>query len=365
MRRIFLFIALLFFCVNAFSAKMKWEEITEKDWKVANKAGEESHAVIIFDKCWKDDRDNTSFRYYRRMKILDTTGVDAGKVTVGFNASWTNEVRVRGRTLHPDGAVFELQEKDIHTKRVVKSGNVKVNETTFILPRVEPGCIIEYDYKAWGRSTRPLHVWNFQRKYPVSLSVFHWHMNPTTPTRYLLDRIPRDRYRVEKVPEESMYPVELIFTVWDMPPVVDEPFSHPESELTATGYFYYVSTVETAEDLEDPVSINLPGVLELKLTSLSGKGLICLGYRQFLSELGINYLGRTQSTYANNSFDFKIVSGGMRLSAGYVNMVDPGPSQMYYFSAGMSFSLGKNWECDQLLVALPLQVFKTTVNYRY
>ena len=248
MRRIFPFIALLFFCVNAFSAKMKWEEITEKDWKVANKPGEESHAVIIFDKCWKDDRDNTSFRYYRRMKILDITGVDAGKVTVGFNASWTNEVRVRGRTLHPDGAVFELQEKDIHTKRVVKSGNVKVNETTFILPRVEPGCIIEYDYKAWGRSTRPLHVWNFQRKYPVSLSVFHWHMNPTTPTRYLLDRIPRDRYRVEKVPEESMYPVELIFTVWDMPPVVDEPFSHPESELTATGYYYYVSTVETAEE---------------------------------------------------------------------------------------------------------------------
>ena len=239
MKRAAYLIIILLISFTLFPRKQEWAAITGKDWEITRGPGEESHALILFDKCWKDDLHGTKFRFYRRMKILDASGVDEGNVSVKYGSKWAGTFMVKGRTLHPDGSVYYLDEKNVYTKRIFDVGRRARYETTFVLPRVVPGCILEYEYRYWSDKIEKTFVRSFQREHPVLLSEFHWRIDRDYNCRYLLERVPNDHLTIAKEPLDAESPKKLHFTVTGMPAIDKEAFTRPKRELTATGYFFY------------------------------------------------------------------------------------------------------------------------------
>ncbi len=54
---------------------------------------------------------------------------------------------VAARVIKPDGTIVELKPEDIFEREIVKSGSVKVKAKSFAVPGIEPGVIVEYQYK--------------------------------------------------------------------------------------------------------------------------------------------------------------------------------------------------------------------------
>jgi hypothetical protein len=125
------------------------------------------------------------------------------------------------------------------------------------------------------------------------------------------------------------------------------------------------ATEETVTDISDPMTINLPAVMEFKVVSISKVGILSLGHREYLSEMGFSYHGGSQPMELHNSSDFSFIMSGVRLGAGVINVLKPERRRLYYFSLGMVVTSNENWQWDQLIVGLPLQVLKTTISYRF
>jgi hypothetical protein len=125
------------------------------------------------------------------------------------------------------------------------------------------------------------------------------------------------------------------------------------------------ATVKKEQDITDALTINLPSFLELKMVSFSNRSVISVGFRQYYSGLGFSYYGGSQDMEFNSAADFKFEAAGIHMGAGLINVVKPEPRALYYFSFGIVMSSNKNWQWDQLLVALPLQVLKTTISYKF
>src|SRR6185312_11217860 len=80
---------------------------------------------------------------------------------------------VAGRTIKPDGTIIELKKDAIFDRELVKTKGSKLKGTTFTLPNVAAGDIIEYRY----RELRENEVANmrlyFQRELPMWNVTYH------------------------------------------------------------------------------------------------------------------------------------------------------------------------------------------------
>src|ERR1700739_1219512 len=102
-------------------------------------------AVILFREVYRDDNGRTSHEdNYYRIKCLAEEGRKFADVAVEF-AKGNDVVNVHARTIQPDGSVAEFDGK-IFEKTIVKARGRQVLATTFTLPAVKVGSIIEYFY---------------------------------------------------------------------------------------------------------------------------------------------------------------------------------------------------------------------------
>lgn len=238
----------LLLLAGGMQADFEWEYVGPSQWSAKPEPGDENcHAVVLFDKFYKDDRNGVKIRNYRRVMILDEKGYDAANVSITYPATLAGTFKVKGRTILPGGKVFWVEDKDIHSKILIKAGDVKVMETTFIFAQVAPGCIVEYQHEYHGAGLEPYAIWIFQEEIPVRRSEFHWFTNRVLPNYYFIDRLPKEKLTIHREPPDAKIPTELTFTGLQLPPVKNEGYSHPESERTATGYFYYALKNQEAD----------------------------------------------------------------------------------------------------------------------
>jgi hypothetical protein len=104
-------------------------------------------AIILYREVDRDDsrRGDVHEDNYLRIKILTEEGRKHANIEIPFVKDAVEVVRVRARTIEPDGSVVDFDGK-VFEKSLLKSHALRVLVKAFTLPAVEPGCIIEYSY---------------------------------------------------------------------------------------------------------------------------------------------------------------------------------------------------------------------------
>jgi hypothetical protein len=114
---------------------------------------------------------STELQHYVRIKIFNERGRDAqSKVDLIAPKIRGREVKIKdvaGRTIKPDGTVVELKKEDIFERQVVKGDGIKVKATSFALPGVELGSIVEYRWREVRNGISYYERLDFARDIPV------------------------------------------------------------------------------------------------------------------------------------------------------------------------------------------------------
>lgn len=105
-----------------------------------------AHAVILFRQVEREDQlYGSSEHVYLRIKVLTEEGRKYADVDIPALSGNFDITSVRGRTVHPDGAVFPFDGK-LYDKLITRARGINYQAKAFALPNVQVGSILEYDY---------------------------------------------------------------------------------------------------------------------------------------------------------------------------------------------------------------------------
>ena len=207
--------------------------------------------------------DGDSDEEYIRMKIFTETGKKYGDIEIPFVKDNMDVRDVRGRTIKPDGSIVNFSGQ-VFEKTIVKESGLKFLAKTFTMPEVQPGCIIEYQYRRQGRPG-----WVHSEEWEVSREIYtreaHFKMIPYTA--YGGANL---QFRVYRIPGGTLpkYQIDGTYSmaVQDIPGIVDEPLMPPHGMLDSLVEFYYRSESEpdseSTKEYWGRVNKRLDGVLE-------------------------------------------------------------------------------------------------------
>lgn len=177
MGRIQLFLATLL-CPLSALAGLNWEPITAADWQ-AGKADslKSANAIILFEKVIVDERnaaqDIYSTTIYRRIKIVNQRGYGQADVSVPYVHKKQKITDMKGRTLWPNGRVFNLSKKQIFRTDMLSTRKVSIKQKAFSLPGIQDGCIIEYMFTF--ESPSRVSYFEVQKELPVLQYELSWY----------------------------------------------------------------------------------------------------------------------------------------------------------------------------------------------
>ena len=191
-----------------------------------------SHAVILYRKVDRNDRESWETQYYR-IKILDEEGKSHANVETDVVPSHIKITNLEARTIHPDGSIVPFQGKAVD-KLIAKYKGTSLYSKVFTLPDVQAGSIIEYRYRAkWDTVMLYDSSWSIQSELPTrdaefSLRYYNEGYNVSWLT-YFLPSQPVDNKGV------------VSLKVQNIPGMEKEDYMPPQKELRARVEFFYAT----------------------------------------------------------------------------------------------------------------------------
>jgi hypothetical protein len=112
--------------------------------------------------------------HYIRIKIFTDRGKERYSTVEIQKVGKRHIGEVAGRTIKPDGTIIELKKDAIFERDLAKTKGFKAHGTTFVLPNVEVGDIIEYHYKEFrDNETADFLPLQFQMDIPIEEVTYH------------------------------------------------------------------------------------------------------------------------------------------------------------------------------------------------
>jgi hypothetical protein len=180
--------------------------------------------------------DGDSDEEYIRIKIFTEAGKKYGDVEIPFVKGNMDVHDVRGRTIKPDGSVVNF-DGQVFEKTIVKESGLKFLAKTFTLPDVQPGCIIEFQYRRQGK---PGYVHDDEWEVSRDLFTREAHFKMIPYTAYGGANL---QYRVYRIPGGTLPQHQIdgsdTMVVMDIPGIVDEPLMPPQNTLASLVQFFY------------------------------------------------------------------------------------------------------------------------------
>lgn len=164
-----------------------------------------------------------------RVKVLTEAGKkDQGELEI-FHSPFYRLKELSGRTVLADGRVLPLDEKSIFERRSSRSRRLSVTAIAF--PGVEVGAILDLRYEIKFDSIFFLEPWVFQEDIPVLRSRIVYHM----PKEIAARGWSRDPMHVgiQVSDAKSALGTDLTAEVRNAPPLPDEPYGFPTTDLAA------------------------------------------------------------------------------------------------------------------------------------
>ncbi|HZI19688.1 MAG TPA: DUF3857 domain-containing protein [Pyrinomonadaceae bacterium] len=183
--------AVLLLCLLALPGAPAALGLSQKEWLPVEPAHlalkeptveKDADAEVLFWEVRVEYKDSgydlgTELQHYVRIKIFNERGRDAeSKVDLVAPKIRGREIKIKdvaGRTVKPDGTVVELKKEDIFERQIAKGDGIKVRATSFALPGVEPGSIVEYRWREVRNGIGYYERLDFAREIPVR-TVKYW-----------------------------------------------------------------------------------------------------------------------------------------------------------------------------------------------
>jgi Domain of Unknown Function with PDB structure (DUF3857) len=154
-----------------------WRPVSPEELQMkVPKVEADADAEAIFWEVRLDDKKESklSYEHYVRVKIFTERGREKfSKFDITFSKGKTVE-GVAARVIKPDGTIVNLNPADVYEREIVKAGKIKVRAKSFAVPGIEPGVIVEYQYKeifkdSWANGVKLI----FQRDIPVQKARYY------------------------------------------------------------------------------------------------------------------------------------------------------------------------------------------------
>jgi transglutaminase-like putative cysteine protease len=145
-----LLIIALLFSLQTVSAQVQWRRVSQAELEMKTpKVEADADAEAIFWEVRLDDekRKKMFYSHYVRVKIFTERGRERfSKFDIPFTKGRMVE-DVAARVIKPDTTIIEVEPGDIFEREILKAGKVTVKAKSFAVPGIEPGAIVEYQYK--------------------------------------------------------------------------------------------------------------------------------------------------------------------------------------------------------------------------
>lgn len=223
-----IFVMTLVLGLQSAAAQVQWRPLSqaELDMKVP-KVEADADAEAIFWEVRLDDekRKKMFYNHYVRVKIFTERGREKfSKFDIPFTKDRKVE-EVAARVIKPDGTIAELQPSDIFEREILKSGKISIRAKSFAVPGIEPGVIVEYQYKETLKNdSADNERLFFQRDIPVQRLTYY--VRPFKDSRLNFDfqNMPQVRFVMDN---EGFY----VGTRENIPAFKEEPQMPPEDEV--------------------------------------------------------------------------------------------------------------------------------------
>ena len=142
------------YCASAHdSSNSFWEPVTDADRQLkAPLVDKQAGVEAIFWKVHVEDqvlggRDGRRLlKHYVRLKILNEKGKETAATIDIETPNHTVIVNAVARTVKADGAIVDMKHDAVYERDLMRAGGKKIKVTSFAIPAVEPGAIVEFRY---------------------------------------------------------------------------------------------------------------------------------------------------------------------------------------------------------------------------
>lgn len=225
-----------------------WRPVNPEDLALKNPVVEkDADAEALFWEVRLDDAqtDRTVLRHYLRMKIFTARGVESQS---RIDLPYFDRVKIAdivARTIKPDGTIIELKKDAIFDRTIVKAGRARIRAKSFVVPGVEAGAIIEYQWREERQALGQYLRLEFQRDIPVRSVKYY--IKPFVsslfpyPMMFSLFHMPNTPLEKEKNGFSS-------FTLTNVPAFKEEAYMPPESEVRPWILVYYAPPTQEKQN---------------------------------------------------------------------------------------------------------------------
>lgn len=208
-------------------------------------------AVVLFhegDMLFRDpnvQRLVTIFNVRKRIKILNQQGVEDYGTLVLPHSRYERISNFQGRTVLPDGSELPVGDDAIFERAVSQAE--RFYETAVAFPSVVPGAILDYSYEIRNDSMFYTEPWYFQSTIPTLHSEITYHPSDYQELGNWGMTLPGRAFQSDSSQEKNGRSVKIWLD--DLPPIPDEPWSVPVTDLSAR-VMMYVETYDEYHYLE-------------------------------------------------------------------------------------------------------------------
>lgn len=233
------------------AAKPKWKDIDKA--LLADTQGivdPEAPSETVFwevrvTDTYEADKVRSEVFHYMRVKVFNERGRDMeSQVEIPYEQGQRVEV-LGGRTIRPDGSVVELKSDAVFDRTTMKSAGLKGRAKSFAMPAVEPGSVIEYQ---WRNIRHSDYLWSVfipaQRATPIRSMVMEF-------TPLVIQSWPynmRIRAFNTSYPEPETGKKSLTIRLGPIPGLEEEPNMPPKDQVRPWFFSEYTDSKEPPLD---------------------------------------------------------------------------------------------------------------------
>jgi hypothetical protein len=240
------FFSLLLLCGSqpVYSQGKTWREVTPAELQMKTpQVDADADAEAIFWEVRLDDKKigKLSYNHYVRVKIFTERGREKfSKFDIPFYKGKKVE-DVAARVIKPDGTIVSLQPGDIFEREIVRANKVKIKAKSFAIPNIEPGVIVEYQYKeTFKNDSAGGERLLFQRDIPMQRVTYYVRPFKGLNLRFTSFNTPHLEFTEDK---DRFY----VGTMTNVPALKEEPYMPPSDEVRrwtllsygGSGYSWY------------------------------------------------------------------------------------------------------------------------------
>jgi hypothetical protein len=221
----------------------KWDPVDPKELAATTPVVQKDAdaEALLWDVTVSDQRIGvdvqTVYTHYLRIKIYTDRGRDAqSRVDIPLVGS-VRVHDVEGRSIRRDGSFTELKKSDVFERDLIKAGGLKVRATSFVLPAVETGGIVEYRWREIHDDSLA-HNLRLPLSRDIPVQLVKYHVAPLVGSSELFAM----RGQPFHVNSTLKLGVERNFNVVSManvPAHSDEPHAPPDWEVRPWMMLYY------------------------------------------------------------------------------------------------------------------------------